>query len=136
MHHGNSTTLIERTDQDAHLTRLAGAFLASYASPNTRRGYRTDLHDWFTWTITWQIPALEARRTHLEVWMRNLEDRQLSGATRARKLAVVRSFYNWCVDEQILDANPAHRVRRPAGRASASSSVNPAKALTCSTLFS
>jgi integrase/recombinase XerD len=108
------TILVEHRSDDARLTRLAGAFLASYSSKNTRRGYRIDLYDWLTWCRAWDVDPLACRRTHVELWQRSLEDKQLAGATRARKLAVVRSFYHWCIDEEILQAaNPASRVKRP-----------------------
>lgn len=106
--------LVEHTTDAARLTRIAGAFLASYSSKNTRRGYRVDLYDWFTWCRAWDVDPLDCRRTHVELWQRDLENKELAGATRARKLAVVRSFYYWCIDEEVMaTANPASRVKRP-----------------------
>lgn len=107
------TVLVERTSDDAHITRLAGAFLASFSAKSTRTGYRIDLYAWFTWCRAWDIDPFDCRRTHVELWLRSLEDQELAGSTRARKLAVIRSFYNWCIDEDLLAANPAHRVKRP-----------------------
>lgn len=105
--------LVERTDEDAELTRYAGAFILSKPSERTRIGYRIDLRQWFEWCRAWQLDPLDCKRSHVELWMRQMEDRELAPSTRGRKLAVVRSFYRWCVDEEVLIVNPADRVKRP-----------------------
>lgn len=107
------TVLIASHPDDSHLVRLAGSFVASLSSPDTRRGYRTDLAQWLTWCRASSVDPLACRRTHVDVWMRSMEDRGLAPATRSRKLAVVRSFYRWAVDEDYVTANPAVRVKRP-----------------------
>jgi integrase/recombinase XerD len=109
----NTPVLITRPNDDERLTLLAKSFIAGYSAATTRRGYRIDLFDWFTFARAWNIDPLDCRRTHVELWLRHLEQADKAAATRARKLAVVRSFYNWCLDEEVLLANPAARVRRP-----------------------
>ncbi|MDP8929640.1 MAG: hypothetical protein M3O70_13970, partial [Actinomycetota bacterium] len=45
--------------------RLAGAFLAGFQSPETRRGYRSDLRCWFDFCRTHRLhPFREIRRLH------------------------------------------------------------------------
>lgn len=105
--------LVEQTTDDATLTRLAGAWIASYPSEHTRRGYRQTLYDWFTWCRAYQLDPLDVRRTHLELWLRHQESRELAPSTRANYIARVRSWYVWLVDEDIIPANPAARLRRP-----------------------
>ncbi|MDP8929602.1 MAG: site-specific integrase [Actinomycetota bacterium] len=54
--------------------RLAGAFLAGLQSPETRRGYRSDLRCWFDFCRTHRLhPFREIRRIHLELYLRQLE---------------------------------------------------------------
>lgn len=109
-----TAVLIEPGGTDeATLTRLGGAFLASFSSPHTRRGYRIDLRDWFAWCRGYQVDPLNCRRQPVDLWMRHLEAAGLAAATRSRKLAVIRSFYYWCIDEEFVAANPASRVKRP-----------------------
>jgi site-specific recombinase XerD len=33
--------------------------------------------------------------------------------TRAKVTSIIRSFFEWCVDERLLDVSPAARIRRP-----------------------
>lgn len=104
-------TPIGTTDDQLH--RLAGAFLASFSSPATRQTYGNGLRDWFTFARANDLDPLQVRRTHIELWLRHLEGRQLADATRATKYSAVQSFYVWCVDEEIIPATPCHRVKAP-----------------------
>lgn len=106
--------LVEPSGDEARLTRIAGMFLATYRNPNTRRGYSIDLRSWFDWCRQWQIDPLGAvKRTHVDVWLHHLEDAGYAAGTRARKIAATRSFYNFCVEEEILPSNPLARIKRP-----------------------
>lgn len=52
----------------------AGAFIASFASPQTRRAYQRDLHCWFAFcTLHHLHPYTEIRRTHIELYLRAME---------------------------------------------------------------
>lgn len=115
MNHATQTAvLVDRTaTTDQTLTRLGGAFLASFSSAQTIRSYRRVLRAWFAWCRAHQADPLAVRRTHIDLWLRHLDARQLAPSSRANYLAIVRSFYGWCVDEEFIDANPAARARRP-----------------------
>lgn len=54
---------------------LAGAWLAGYASPATRRAYRSDLQAWLRFCQSHDIAPFEARRSHVELFARNIEQR-------------------------------------------------------------
>lgn len=93
---------------------IAGAWLASYSSENTRAAYRRDLYTFAAYIAGLGIPdPLAAGRAAVDVYARHLEGLDLSAATRARRLAVVSSFYTYAAEERVLDYNPAKNVRRP-----------------------
>jgi integrase/recombinase XerD len=93
--------------------RIAFGFLASYP-PITRNTYRIALRQWFTWCHQHDIAVLAAERTHIELWLRYLqEQRGLMGSTACGKLGAVSGFYKAAVVDGHLAANPAAYVRRP-----------------------
>ena len=99
---------------DDELVRLAGAFIATKTSPNTRHAYRTDLHQWFRWCRANSIDPLAVMRTHCEVYARHLEDRGLAPATRQRRIGTVRGWYEWLIDDgHWTGANPVRKVKQP-----------------------
>ena len=65
--------------------RLAVAgFLARYSEP-TRRSYTSDLRQFFVWCDAMGLGVFEAKRPHLELWARSMEER---GLARARSVGV------------------------------------------------
>jgi integrase/recombinase XerD len=94
---------------------IAGAWLASYSSENTRAAYRRDLYAYAAHLAELGIPdPLTASRPAVDTYARRLEDEGLSAATRARRLASVSSFYAYAAEEaRAIDRNPAGNVRRP-----------------------
>ena len=67
----------------------------------------------WTWCEQNQLHVFEARRPHIELYVRSLEDHGYARSTIGRRLSTVASFYKWCVDEELLVRNPAANVRRP-----------------------
>jgi integrase/recombinase XerD len=90
----------------------AAGFLAGY-SGTTRIGYTIDLRNYWTWCETNQLHIFDARRPHIELYVRSLEDHGYARSTIGRRLSTVASFYKWCTDEELLGRNPAANVRRP-----------------------
>lgn len=90
----------------------AAGFLAGY-SGTTRTGYTIDLRNYWVWCETNQLAVFEARRPHIELYVRSLEDHGYARSTIGRRLSTVTSFYKWCTDEELLGRNPAANVRRP-----------------------
>lgn len=108
----STAVLIERAptlDRD----RAAGAFLATFSSPGTRGTYSTGLRQWFAHCDRYGVDVFEVRRPVVDVWLRHLEDRGLAPNTIATRLTPVKSFYGWCYDEELVDGNPAGRVKGP-----------------------
>ena len=90
---------------------VAGAFLASLRSENTRNSYRRDITAFFNWTAEVQLDPWAVQRRHIDAWVLTLDG--LSPATIKRRLASVSGFYNYAIDESVIATNPAERVRRP-----------------------
>jgi site-specific recombinase XerD len=96
--------------------RWAGAFITSFRSPDTRKAYQRDLSRWFTFCATHDLhPYHGVRRTHVEVYLRQLEQQTppLANATLRRRISTLSSWFTWLEDEDISVGNPATRVRRP-----------------------
>ena len=90
---------------------VAGAFLASLRSDNTRNSYRRDITAFFNWLEEVQLEPWAVQRRHIDAWVLTLDG--LSPATIARRLASVSGFYNYAIDESVIATNPAERVKRP-----------------------
>jgi integrase/recombinase XerD len=96
---------------DPALVAAAG-FLAGY-SGTTRSGYTIDLRGWWRWCELAGLHVFDAKRAHIELYVRSLEDHPYARSTIGRRLSTVCSFYKWCLDEELLNRNPAGNVRRP-----------------------
>lgn len=84
-------------------SRLAIAgFLARCSGP-TRTAYATDLRQYFSWCADQGLDVFAARRGHLELWARSMEERGLARATVGRWLSTVTRLL------------PLRRGRRPSG---------------------
>lgn len=108
---------------DAAFMAAAG-FLAGYTG-TTLVGYKIDLRCWFEFCARHDLPVLEVRRPHIELFARSLEegaDRPghyqgvpYARSTIGRRISTVCCFYKWATEEDIIVKNPAVHVRRPKG---------------------
>jgi hypothetical protein len=110
-------TLLAHDEQDpSEGARWAGAFLAGFKSIETRRAYRRDLECWFVFCTAHQLhPFRGVRRTHLELYLRELERQEAPPApgTLYRRVSTLGSWFRWLEDEDVTIGNPAARIRRP-----------------------
>lgn len=94
--------------------QVAGAWLASFGSANTREAYRRDLTTYAGYLVGLGIEdPLTAGRPAVDMYARHLEALGRSASTRARNLAAIGSFYGYASTEGLIDRNPAASVRRP-----------------------
>lgn len=103
-------------DQLQEAARWAGAFLAGFRSAQTRRSYRRDLICWFVFCATHGVhPFRGVRRTHLELYLRELEGLCPAPAsgTLYRRISTLSSWFRWLEDEDVVVGKPAARIRRP-----------------------
>lgn len=89
---------------------LAGAWLMSLGSENTRRAYRRDLLGLFDFLDAGGLNALDAERRHLDAYRLSLAG---APSSVARRLAAASSFYSYAADEGKVQGNPVARVKRP-----------------------
>jgi integrase/recombinase XerD len=97
-----------QTDADA----IAAAWLLGYRGA-TRDAYRRDLADWAAWLDRNNVHAFDARRVHVDAYVRELETLGRTSSTIARRLTALAGFYGYAVDEGALAKSPVQRVKRP-----------------------
>ena len=90
---------------------LAG-FLAGY-SGLTREAHELDLRQYASWCHQHHVGLFQARRADIECFARDLEVRGRARATITRRLCTIAGFYQYAVEEDLLEHSPAAHVRRP-----------------------
>jgi integrase/recombinase XerD len=104
---------------------LAAAWLAGYPCPRTRRTYQAMIRSWLDWCAKCGVEPLAARRAHVELWQRCLEQHGYAARTVALKLTAVASFYRYCQQEDVLTHTPLACVRTPAWNGSQRGGAQP-----------
>ncbi len=98
------------------LTQYLNNLQARNTSEHTITAYRTDVTQFFTWlaendsTVT---TPQHISRSHIIDYLSYLADQGRSGVTRARKLAAIREYCKFLVDENRLPASPAATIAMP-----------------------
>lgn len=92
---------------------IAGAWLASLRSANTRAAYRRDLTDFLSFLARIDSDPFAVGRPGIDAYVTHLDALGRSAATVARRLSALASFYSYCVDEGVLATSPVERVKRP-----------------------
>jgi site-specific recombinase XerD len=83
-------------------------------SPKTVRAYRDDLEQFAAWLssirVDWENPR-RLGRVDIESFLHHLSGLNLSGVSRARKLAAIRKFFSFLHENGVLQTNPAAAVK-------------------------
>ncbi len=98
------------------LTRYLTSLQARNMSPHTITAYRTDVRQFFTWLAENDVKVTTPHhisRSHIIDFLSHLADQGRSGVTRARKLAAIRQYCQFLVDEDRLQASPAATIAMP-----------------------
>ncbi|MDN5549780.1 MAG: tyrosine recombinase XerC [Brevibacterium sp.] len=92
-------------------------------SAHTSRAYVADVSDFFDHTAHAPGAGDKSRAAELQVsdidlndlrsWLITLDDAGAAKSTVARKIAAVKSFFAYCVNQHGLSNNPAARLRTP-----------------------
>ena len=107
------TTIVRPSAPLFDEARLAIAgFLARYSGA-TRTSYATDLRQYFSWCAQNDLEVFAAKRGHIELYARTMEERGLARSTIGRRLSTVAGFYRFAVIDGAIEASPAEYVRRP-----------------------
>jgi len=83
------------------------------SSPHTLSGYRRDIEQYFSFIESKKIKYNQADNTVIRSFLALLYNNNLKKSSAARKLAAVRSFYQYCVKKGWLEENPAKMVNTP-----------------------
>ena len=74
----------------------------------------SDLNSFLTWCRDRDVEALSATRTHLELYVRWMQEtRHYLPSTVSRRVSVVCGFYRTAVIDGVLEHSPAEYLRRP-----------------------
>lgn len=110
---------LERTASTDPLTLAIAGFLALY-SGQTFKDYKIDLDMFLRWAEAVGLAPLEAKRPHLELYIRWMEaqvseltKRPWSSATIARRWGTIAVFYKMARIDKYVAEDPAENVRRP-----------------------
>ena len=109
----DALALMERAlmSRDPLELALAG-FLSAYKG-RTFKKQRQLIKTYVDWCIQNDLAPLEAKRPHIELYLRWIEGRGWSEAYIAQHFICVRLFYRACVRDEILVKNPADFVKAP-----------------------
>jgi integrase/recombinase XerD len=105
-----SDRLVPVTDQ---LRLVVAAYLARFKG-SSRDHTESDLRCYLAWCTGRGLDPLAARRPHLELYLRWMQEiRLFKPSTVSRRFSVVAGFYQTCVIDGLLEHSPAEHVRRP-----------------------
>ena len=102
---------------DDRLRLAVAAYLARFKG-SSREHTESDLRCYLTWCVTRSMDPLAAKRPHLELYIRWMQEvRRFKPSTVSRRFSVTAGFYRTCVLDGILEHSPAEHVRRPSAPA-------------------
>ena len=92
----------------------AAEWFANIDNPNTRRAYRNDLQEFMGFVgIVTPAELRLVTRAHVLAWRKDLERRELAGATVRRKLAALSSLFEYLCERNAVPTNSVKGVKRP-----------------------
>jgi hypothetical protein len=95
------------------LDRAVAAYLTRFTG-TSRDHARSDLRCFLSWCGERQLHPLSARRLHLELYLRWMQEvRRFKPSTVSRRFSVIAGFYRTAVIDGLLNHSPAEHVRRP-----------------------
>ncbi len=81
---------------------------------SSREHTESDLRSFLTWCAERGLDPLAARRPHLELYIRWMQEiRRFKPSTVSRRFSVAAGFYRTSVIDGLLEHSPAEHVRRP-----------------------
>ena len=116
---GAAVERLPGTTEHDPFERLAMAFLVGYTA-SSARAYLADLKAWGAVCVQLGTHPFDARRHHVDAWVRMLSaellartNKPMAPASIARRLSAVSAFYDYGISVDVLDFSPVANVRRP-----------------------
>src|SRR5216683_6698525 len=107
--------LSDRPVPVADSLRLAAAAYLARFKGSSREHTESDLRCFLAWRAERDLGPLAARRPHLELYVRWMEEIcRFKPPAVSRRFSVAAGFYKTCVIDGLLEHSPAEHVRRPA----------------------
>jgi tyrosine recombinase xerC len=79
----------------------------------TIKSYQLDLTDFFEYIESKKINYLTITNHDVRGYLKYLDSCNLKNSTISRRISTLRTFYNYLVDENIVENNVFHNVRNP-----------------------
>ena len=95
---------------DSFLTHLE---VVRHLSPHTISSYRRDLDSFFTFLKEKHESWEEVQDHHIRGFVAQERRRGLSARSIQRALSSIRSFFNYLLDEEVVETNPAANISSP-----------------------
>src|SRR5258708_5101114 len=93
--------------------RFLEFFAANIRNPHTRRAYARAAEEFLTWCAGAGVPSIAAvQPVHVATWI-EAATRELAAPSVKQRLAALRHLFDWLVNGQVVQINPAHTVRGP-----------------------
>lgn len=80
-------------------------------SPHTVSNYQRDIRAFFTWFDSAELPKLERRS--MQLYVAALSREKKAPATIARKLSALRQYFDFLIEQNKLNNNPADGIKAP-----------------------
>ncbi|MET0895416.1 MAG: tyrosine-type recombinase/integrase [Acidimicrobiia bacterium] len=103
----------DQRDAEARLTTLAGAWLLTHRSWNTRAAYEADLAWFAAWCDQSGRSPLRAAQADVEQFCADSQAQGDGAAVTRRRLSALTSFFDHAVAAGDMTDNPAEQVQRP-----------------------
>jgi integrase/recombinase XerD len=92
--------------------RAIYSFIARCESEHTKSAYLQDLECFFRYYPGIESPG-HISQEHILAFKNNLQERQYSTATIARRIACIRAFFQWLLQLELISKDPSRFVRSP-----------------------
>ncbi len=99
---------------EAALDQFESDLRGKNRSPSTLRAYRSDLKQLIAYVHATNLVIVEPRqveRIDLVEFLAYLADQQVSGTSRARKIAAIREFFRFLVENGSIEKSPAATLK-------------------------
>ena len=83
------------------------------AAQNTLEAYARDLREFSEWSSDHDKSVLDIARIDIEKFLISMQSSGLAASTRGRRLSAIKQFYQFCVEENWRQDNPALQIRGP-----------------------